>query len=185
MLREWKRIAAGIVAGIALLGGATQALAQTATTTTAITTTTTTTLQPHAFSDATADCIADAQRAKRECRRGGGTTCRTDFETAYSKCFKEGAGVTCAKRCITRETTCFGAIPTTTKNCRTACRTARRRARRACKRIPNGDTIWAGGDASCLSTAESNRDLCRFVCSQAERDCRTALKFCIANCANL
>ena len=185
MLREWRGIAAGIVAGIALLGGPSRALAQTATTTTAVTTTTTTTLQPHAFGDATADCIADANGARRECRQGGGTTCRTDFETAYSKCFAEGSGVSCAKRCITRETTCFGAIPTTTKNCRKACRTARRRERRACKRIPNGDTIWAGGDAACLSTAESNLDLCRHVCSQADRDCRTALKFCIANCANL
>jgi len=48
-----------------------------------------------------------------------------------------------------------------------------------------GGNIWAGGDASCLATAQSNFDLCNFVCTEAEQDCRTAFKFCVANCPNL
>lgn len=183
-MRAWRRLTVGIVAGAALLGGATGAFAQ-ATTTTATTTTTTTTLQPHPFSEATESCVDDAGQALRECKRGGGTTCRADFESAYSKCFAAGAGVTCAKRCVSRETTCFGAVPATQKTCRKSCRTALRRDNRACKRIAEGDTIWAGGDAGCLSTARGTFDLCQFVCSQARLDCKTGLKFCIANCPNL
>jgi len=188
MLPTWIRLAAGAVTAAVLLSG--PALAQTttttkSTTTTASTSTTTTTLQPHPFSPATASCVDDAERAFRGCKRSHGATCRKDFETAYSKCFAAGAGVTCAKKCITNETTCFGKVPTTRKNCRKSCATAFGRDFRACKRIANGDNLWAGGDASCLSTAQSNRDLCRFVCSQALRDCRTSLKFCVANCPNL
>jgi len=56
---------------------------------------------------------------------------------------------------------------------------------RACRRIAEGDTLWAGGDASCLTTAAANLDLCRFVCDEARLDCRIAFRFCIANCPNL
>jgi len=186
MLPEWRGLAAAIMAAAALLGGAAPALAQAATTTTTtITTTTTTTLQPHPFSPATASCVRDAERALRACTRSGGATCRKDFETAYSKCFAAGAGVSCAKRCATRETTCLTAVPTTKKTCRKACRTALTRDIRACRQIADGDNVWAGGDGSCLTTARGNLSLCRFVCSQASLDCHTSLKFCIANCANL
>jgi len=169
----------GLVAAIALLASVGQGFAQTATTTT------TTTLPPHPFSPASASCVRAAYHAKRLCRRSGDTTCRTDFETAYSKCFATGAGVTCAKRCVTRETSCVDAIPKTKTTCRQACHKALVRDVRACRRIADGDTIWAGADASCLTTAQANRDLCAFVCSQARRDCGTSLRFCIANCANL
>ena len=94
MRSSWRRLTAAVVTGTALLGGAAPALAQTTTTTTtATTTTTTTTLQPHPFSPATASCVRDAERARRTCHRSGGTTCRKDFETSYSKCFAAGAGV--------------------------------------------------------------------------------------------
>jgi len=56
---------------------------------------------------------------------------------------------------------------------------------KACRRIADGDTLWAGGDAACLTTALANFDLCRFTCTEAKLDCRIALKFCIANCTNL
>jgi hypothetical protein len=49
----------------------------------------------------------------------------------------------------------------------------------------DGDNLWAGGDASCLATADANFHLCKFVCAQATLDCRTSRKFCVANCANL
>src|SRR5206468_6770454 len=102
---------------------------------TATTTTTTTTLQPHPFSPATASCVRDAERALRTCTRGGGATCRKDFETAYPPCFAAGTGVSCAKRCVTRETTCLTAVPTTKKTCHKACRTALGRDIRACRQI--------------------------------------------------
>jgi hypothetical protein len=186
MLRPLRgRLVTAIVTAM-LLAGARHAAAQSTTTTTAaVTTTTTTTLQPHPFSAATASCVRTAKTAQSACKRSGGTTCRTDFETAYSNCFAAGAGVSCAKKCVTKETSCFGALPTTKKNCRKACHKALVRDVRACRRIADGDTIWAGGDASCLSTAQANFDLCKFVCSEAARDCHTSLKFCVANCANL
>ena len=34
-------------------------------------------------------------------------------------------------------------------------------------------------------TTNVNFDLCKFVCAGAVLDCRVALKFCVANCANL
>jgi hypothetical protein len=190
MLRLSKAVTAGIVTGAVLLGGAPQSAAQTVTTTTTRPSTTTststsTTVPPHPFSDATDACVRAARSDFKACRRGGGSTCRTDFETAFSQCFAAGAGVSCAKRCVTRETTCLTAVPTTQKSCRKSCRTAARRDVRACKRIAEGDTIWAGGDAGCLTTAQSNYDLCRFVCTQARADCHTSLRFCVANCANL
>jgi hypothetical protein len=186
MLPVWRGLTAAIVAAAALLAGATPARAQTTTTTAAATTsTTTTTVPPHPFTPATASCVDDADRALKACKRSGGTTCRTDYETAYSKCFAAPAGVSCAKRCITRETSCFAAVPKTKKTCRQSCRTARKRDVLACKRIADGDNLWRGGDGSCLTTAAATLDLCKFVCSQASKDCRTALKFCVANCANL
>src|SRR6266700_132279 len=96
-----------------------------------------------------------------------------------------GAGVTCAKKCVTKESTCLASAPATRKTCRKACVTSRRADVRACQRIADGDNLWAGGDAACLTTAAANFDLCKFVCTEAEHDCRTALKFCIANCPNL
>ena len=135
MRPAWRgTLAVAIVGSMVLLGSAGPALAQaTTTTTTATTTTTTTTLQPHPFSPATASCVRDAERARRTCHRGGGTTCRKDFETAYSKCFAAGAGVSCAKRCVTRGTTCLTSVPATKKTCRKSCRTALRRDLRACR----------------------------------------------------
>jgi len=177
---------AAIAAGVLLLASAGSAIAQSATTTTIATTTTTTTsttLLPHPFSAATRSCVRAAKRALRAC--GHGATCRTDYETTYSKCFASGSGVTCAKRCVGRETTCITSLPTTKKTCRKACVTSRKADVLACRRIANGDTLWAGGDASCLTTAQGTFDLCRAVCADSIVDCRNAIKFCVANCANL
>jgi len=156
-----------------------------ATTTTSSSTTTTTTLLPHPFSTATASCLRAAKATRRACHRSGGTNCFTTYETDFAKCFAAGAGTKCATKCITTEATCFGKLPTTKKTCRKACATAKKADVQACRRIADGDTIWAGSDASCLSTAQSNFDLCRAVCAGLAIDCRTALRFCIANCANL
>ena len=190
MFRVSKGVAAGVVAGAVLLGGAGQAAAQATTTTTRATTTstttTTTTLLPHPFSAATAACIHQERVAFRECHgTGTGADCSTAFQTALANCFAAGAGVTCAKKCVTKESTCLASAPATRKTCRKACVTSRRADVRACQRIADGDNLWAGGDAACLTTAAANFDLCKFVCTEAEIDCRTALKFCIANCPNL
>ena len=165
-----------------LLGA--QAAAAT-TTTTPTTTTTTTTLLPHPFSDATATCVHQARAEQRACRRAGGTDCFTAFETAFANCFAPGAGVSCAKKCVTNEGKCFANLPATKRSCRKACVTANKADVLACRRIANGDNLWASGDASCLSTAQANLDLCRSVCANLAIDCPTALKFCIANCPNL
>jgi hypothetical protein len=160
-------------------------LAQTATTTTTVaTTTTTTTLLPHPFSPATGACIRQARATFRQCRATGGSGCRTAFETALPNCFKAGAGVTCASKCTSKEKSCLGSVPTTEKTCRMACKTANKSDVQHCKLIADGDNIWAGGDQSCLSTAQSNLDLCNFTCSEATQDCHTNLTFCIANCPN-
>jgi len=173
-----------MVAGAVLLGGSGQAA--TTTTTTATTTTTTTTLLPHPFSAATRSCIHKARADFSACHRTGtAADCSTAFQTAFASCFAPGAGVSCAKKCVTKESTCLTAAPATQKTCRKACLTTRRADVQACQRIPDGDDIWAGGDAACLTTAQANFDLFKFVCSEAALDCRTALKFCIANCANL
>ena len=193
MFRVSKGVAAGVVAGAVLLGGAGQAAAQTPTTTNTVKTTTTsststsTTLLPHRFSDATAACIRQARSAFKDCLNAGteGSTCSTQFQTDFANCFAAGAGVTCAKKCVTKESTCLASAPATRKTCRKACVTSRRADVRACQRIADGDNLWAGGDAACLTTAAANFDLCKFVCTEAELDCRTALKFCIANCPNL
>ena len=114
-----------------------------------------------------------------------GGSCSTQFQTDFANCFAPGAGVSCAKKCVSKEQTCIGAAPTTRQTCRTACRKTRRADVKACGRIAEGDTIWAGGDAGCLTTAQANLELCRFACSEAELSCRIALRFCVANCANL
>jgi hypothetical protein len=185
-------VVARIVAGAVLLGGVGQAAAQTttteppkATTTTSTTTTTTTTLLPHPFSKATGSCIRQARGAFRTCRRGGaGATCSTQFQTDFANCFGAGAGVSCAKKCVAKEATCLTSAPATRKSCRKPCSTNRRADIRACRRIADGDNLWAGGDAACLTTAQATFDLCRFVCTEAVADCHVALKFCAANCAN-
>ena len=194
MLRVSNGVAAGIVAAAMLLGRTGQVAAQTpttsttrsSTTTTSTTTTTTTTLLPHPFSTATGACLRKARAGFKACRRGADhTTCLPQFQTDFPNCFAAGAGVTCAKRCVSREATCLTAVPTTKKNCRIACATTRKADVKACKRIANGDNLWAGGDAACLGTAQANFALCRFVCGEARLDCHVTLKFCIANCTNL
>jgi hypothetical protein len=185
MLRIAKGVAAATIAGAMALGGVRQADAQ-ATTSTTTTSTTTTTLLPHPFSKATRDCIRQARAMYKSCRRRGSddATCRTAFETAFPDCFASGSGVTCARRCVTRETTCLTAAPTTRKSCRKSCRVTRRADLKACRLIADDHAIWAGGDAACFTTAEANFDLCRFVCSEAELDCHTTFAFCVANCPN-
>ncbi len=186
MSRLSKGLAAGIVAVAALIGAAGQAAAQSTTTTTPTTTTTTTTLLPHPFSAATRRCIHKARADFRACHRTGtAADCTTAFQTAFANCFAAGAGVSCAKKCVTKETTCLTAAPATDKTCGKACVKTRRADVLACRRIADGDNIWAGGDAACLTTAAANFDLCKFVCAEAALDCRIALKFCIANCRNL
>lgn len=164
---------------------ATVLVAAQATTTTTTSTTTTTTLLPHPFSTATASCLRAARATRRTCRRAGGTSCSPTYQTDFAKCFAAGAGAKCATKCIGTEATCFGKLPATKQTCRKACTTAKKADVKACREIAVGDTVWAGGDASCLSTAQSNFDLCRAVCAGLAIDCRTALKFCIANCPNL
>ena len=179
------------VACAALLGGARRAAAQSTTTTSRPTTTSTststsTTILPHPFSAATAACLRQAHADFRACRRGGGdlATCRMEFQTAFPSCFGAGAGVSCAKKCVTKEATCLTAAPATSKTCRKACLTTKKADLKACRLIADGDNLWAGGDASCITTALANLDLCRFVCTEAQFDCRVALKFCVANCTN-
>jgi hypothetical protein len=184
MLRMSPARTIGIVAGAVLLGAGVPATAQT-TTTTPATTSTTTTLLPHPFSTATAVCIHQARAEQRACHRTGGTDCFTTFETAFANCFAPGAGVSCAKKCVTNLGKCFAKLPASQASCRKACVTANKADVLACRRIANGDNIWAGGDASCLSTAQANLDLCRAVCAGLGVDCQTALKFCVANCQNL
>jgi len=185
MLRLTKGIAAAILAAAVLLGGAGRAAAQTATTTTTTSTTTSTTLLPHPFSKGTAACLRQAKDARRACRRTGGSGCFATFQTDFAKCFASGAGVKCATKCITTEGTCFGKVPTTRRTCRRSCFTAHTADVVACRRMADGDNIWSGGDGSCLTKAQTNYDLCHAVCAAVAVDCRTALRFCIANCANL
>jgi len=191
MIRASNAVATGIVACAVLVGGAGHVAAQTATTTTVKTTTTssttTSTLLPHPFSDATAACIRTARGDFKDCLHAGtdGGTCSAQFQTDFANCFEAGAGVSCAKKCVAKEQTCIGSAPTTKNTCRKACRKTRQADVKACGRIAAGDTIWAGGDAGCLTTAQANLDLCRFNCSEAELSCRIGLKFCVANCPNL
>ena len=160
--------------------------AQTATTTTATTSTTTTTLLPHPFSPATKECVRQANATLRACRAGGGgSSCFTPYEKDYGSCFAPGVGVKCATKCATTEATCFMKLPTTKKSCRKTCATNVKNDRKACRLIASGDTIWAGGDAGCFTSAHATFDLCRSVCTGLGVDCTTALKFCVANCQNL
>ena len=191
MIRASKPVATGIVAYAVLLGGVGHVAAQTATTTTVKTTTTssttTSTLLPHPFSDATAACLRTARGDFKDCLHTGtdGGACSAQFQTDFANCFAPGAGVSCAKKCVSKEQTCIGSAPATKQTCRKTCRKTRQADVKACRRIADGDTTWAGGDGSCLTTAQANLDLCRFNCSEAELACRITLRFCIANCPNL
>jgi hypothetical protein len=183
MLRVSKGVAVGIVAGVVLFGRIAQAQTAT-TTTTATTSTTTTTLQPHPFSHATATCARRARRAFRVCVTQR-TTCETELETAFSSCFAAPAGVKCAKSCASKRFTCLVAAAGVEKSCRKACVTTRKADKKACLLIADGDTIWAGGDAACLATADANFHLCLFGCAEAVLDCHNNFTFCIADCPNL
>ena len=188
MGRRGRGIALGLVAA-AMLGAAGPAAAQTTTTkpvtTTTTTATTTTTLLPHPFSAATAACVHQARAAQRACHRSGATTCFTAFETTFANCFAPGTGVKCAMKCVASEGTCFSKLPTTKATCRAACATSLKNDVKACRLIAQGDNIWAGGDGSCIATAQGNFTLCRAVCAALGVDCQTTLKFCIANCPNM
>jgi len=193
MLGLAKGLATGMLAGAVLLGYTAEARAQATTTSrppttvTTTTSTTSTTLSPHPFSKATAACIRTAKADFRACRRGGGSSsaCTAEYQAAFPKCFAAPAGVKCATTCVTKENTCLAGVPKAKTNCRKSCATTRGRDKQACHLIADGDNIWAGGDAACLSTADANFALCRFVCTQAEFDCHVGLKFCVANCPNL
>jgi hypothetical protein len=85
---------------------------------------------------------------------------------------------------VTTEEQCLKAAPQTVRTCRVACATAYHNDVEACRRIADGDHLWAGGDASCLTTAVANLALCRFTCGETATNCRIASTFCIANCQN-
>lgn len=177
----------GLLAGGLLLACIGRAAAQTATTTTTVatTTTTTTTLLPHPYSKATHDCVQPLKKERDRCRQSGQEGCGKAYGAAFPSCFEPPTGVSCAKKCVSTKSTCFGKVPTTKKKCRSSCRSARKADVKACQLIAAGDNIWAGGDASCLATAQMSFDVCRFVCTEAAQDCRTAFEFCVANCPNL
>jgi hypothetical protein len=168
------------------LGSAASVAAQSTTTTTS-TSTTTTTLLPHPFSKSTKGCVRKAKADRGKCRREGTppADCSTAYQSAYANCFASPAGVGCARRCVQRQSSCYAALPATKKACRKNCRLALANDQAACALIADGRHIWAGGDASCLTTAQSTYDQCLFVCSIASVDCTNAFRFCIANCANL
>jgi len=184
MLRSWTMVAVAIVTGV-VLGDRARADTTTTVTVTTTTTTTTTTLLPHPFSPATAFCIHQAKLGRATCRASGGVRCFVPFGVAYSNCFAPGAGVRCATKCETTESTCLQKVPTTKKTCHKACATGLSNDVAACHRIAHGDFIWATGDAGCLTTAHANFTLCNQVCAGAATDCHTAQTFCIANCPNL
>ena len=181
MMRRTKTITLCVVASAALFGRA--AHAQTTTTVTT-TTTTTTTLLPHPFSPATRECIRAAKQAFRNCP-GTADDCLKTYQDAYSKCFAAGAGVKCAAKCESTLTKCLSSVPATRKSCKKTCRTNRKRDTRACRLIPTGDTIWATGDAGCLTTRDTTFRACNFQCSEAKQVCHTSFTFCIADCPNL
>ena len=155
------------------------------TTSTSTSTSTSTTLLPHPFSKGTAACVRKARADRKACRRQKTGHCFPTFQFAYAACFASGAGVKCATKCLTTEATCFGKVPTTKKNCRKSCFKGHKADVAACRLIAGKGDIWAGGDGSCLSTAAANFALCQSVCQDAKIDCRTARRFCIANCKNL
>jgi len=89
------------------------ARAQTATTTTTTTTTSTsTTLLPHPFSPATKKCVNEAQHALKHCT-GAKADCLAAYQKAYAQCFAGPAGQKCATKCLTNESKCLAAVPTT------------------------------------------------------------------------
>ena len=187
MFRVSRGMAAGILAGAALLrsaGGADATTTTTvkSTTTTTSTSTTSTTLQPHPFSKATAQCIHMA-RVDFNCHKG--VTCSGAFQAAYANCFAPKTGVTCANKCLSAVTKCQAAVPANNKSCLKACRKAHNADVAACQLIPIGDNVWAGGDAGCLTTAAQNFALCKFTCSEGHLDCQTNFQFCIADCPNM
>jgi hypothetical protein len=189
MLHVPKGFAAGMVAGAVLLGGTGPAAAQATTTTTKAPTTTTssttTTLLPHPFSPATRACIEQAKAQRKVCRQGGGTNCSADFQAAYAMCFAAPSGEKCAMGCQSKESKCLGASPTTERNCKKACMKTYHTDFKNCRTLPDDGALWAGQDASCLSTASANLSLCQFTCAEADADCHTAFTNCIANCQNL
>jgi hypothetical protein len=182
MLRISKTVTLGILATTVLLRSA--AHAQTTTTVTTTSTTTTTTLLPHPFSPETRACVRAAKQAYRACP-GTKDVCVSEYQAAYAKCFAGAAGMKCATKCLTAESKCLSAVPTTKKTCRKTCRTNRKNDTKACKQIPNGDDIWASGDQSCLTTRDLTFSLCTFQCSEAKMVCHTNFTFCIADCPNL
>jgi hypothetical protein len=182
MRRSTRGVTAGIVVlAAALLGSPVHA--QT-TTTTSTSSTTSTTLHPHPYSKATRTCVRQANRDSKGCTDTP-ATCLTQFQAAFSNCFATGAGVKCAKSCVTKEGTCLTAAPASRTTCVKACRVTRRRDVFACHSIADGDNLWAGGDGSCLTTAAASFDLCKAICAQAVLDCHTNFRFCIADCPNL
>src|SRR5262249_32751111 len=102
-----------------------------------------------------------------------------------AQCFASPNGVKCATKCLTSQSKCIIAVPTTRKSCRKTCRTNRKNDTKACKQIPVGGGIWAGGDQGCLVTRDLPSELCRFQCSEAKENCNTNFVFCIADCPNL
>jgi len=184
MFWKTRELTAGIVlVGVALLGCPAHAQT-TSTTSTSTTSTTSTTLLRHPYSDATKTCVRAANQALKACTDTA-ANCQTQYQTDFSKCFAAGTGAKCAKSCITKDGSCVKAAPATRATCKKACRVTRRRDVNACHTISDGDNIWAGGDAACLTTAAGNFDLCLAVCRQALVDCQTTFEFCIANCPNL
>jgi hypothetical protein len=184
MFRPAKSVAAGILAGAVVLCGTARAQTATTTTTTTTSTTTTTTLLPHPFSPATRACIRAAQEAFRHCP-GTKESCTAEFQAAFAKCFAGAAGQKCATKCEQSETKCLAAVPTTKMSCLKTCRKNRKNDTRACRRIPDGDNIWAGSDQGCLITKDTNFSVCKFQCSEATMVCHTNFTFCIADCPNL
>ena len=187
------RISTGLAAvmlGVTvLLGTAGPAAAQTTTTTTKAPTTTTssttTTLLPHPFSPATRACIEQAKSQRKACRHSGGINCGAEFQAAYVMCFAAPAGEKCAMGCQSKESKCLGAAPTTEKTCKKNCMKTYHTDFNNCRTLPDDGSLWAGQDASCLSTASANLSLCQFTCAEADSDCHTAFTNCIANCQNL
>ena len=175
-------LVAGIVSGVVLLGSGAQADTTTSVSTTS---TTTTTLLPHPFSAATRACIHTTRVDARLCRHKGNTTCDSTFQTSYASCFAAGAGVKCATKCESKQTTCLAAAPTTQKKCATGCVSSRRTSRGLCRSLNSDDFVWAGQETSCISDAEASYGLCVFTCAEAKLDCFNAFKLCIANCPNL
>jgi hypothetical protein len=174
---------AALVASAVLSAAA--ARATTTTTSTTTSSTTTTTLLPHPLSRATRSCVRRVRHAFRVCKRAKGSSCVTEYENAFGTCFSPGAGAKCATKCVTTEQKCLAAAPQTVRTCNAACATAHRNDVEACRLIATGEALWAAGDASCLTTAETNLALCRFTCSETARNCHIAMTFCIANCQNL